>query len=199
LSLKTTLFVVLLAGYQILLSRWTGHNDVVNAISVADRGGSRYSTVFGYLITALPVASRIHGDRTIADFISQLAVQLDGGYPYKEFSYELYEDVFRPPKPFCPTLFNYIPVDRLTPEICGSDYEEDPDKLLFLSGPPFERQMHHREIYFELVELLVGLRGRIYFNTDYFARPSIERLVQHYIYILEQFADNSSARCKEVI
>lgn len=199
LSLGTSLFVILLAGYQILLSRWTKCRDVVNAISVADRFNPLYTSVFGYLITALPIASRIKGDELLSDFITHLSMRLEAGYSYKELSYELYEDIFFPKSPFCTTLFNYIPVDRLPLGMSATEPVENQNQLLFLSGPPFVRQMHHREIYFELVELLVGLRGRIYFNRDFFSKSTMENLVQQYISILEAISAGGFVRCKELL
>jgi non-ribosomal peptide synthetase component F len=186
-ALHIGFFAMLFAAFQLSLARWSGEKHVTGAVSVADRFDARFSATLGYLITALPLHSRLEDSMTMDAFAQDLSQRLAAAYSHRNLSYELYDELYAPQQPFCPTLFNFIAIEPLGPE---GDLQ---DGGLGLSpGPSFPRKLHHRELYFELMEFSRGLRGRVFYNTDFFARETVEKFVGRYAAMLERMASRPS-------
>jgi amino acid adenylation domain-containing protein len=66
---RATLFMVLLAGYQVLLSRYGGSTDFVVGSPVAGRAHPDLDGAVGMFINMLPLRADLTGDRTVAEFL----------------------------------------------------------------------------------------------------------------------------------
>jgi amino acid adenylation domain-containing protein len=83
-----TLFMILLTGFQSLLHRYTGQDDIVVGSPIAMRVRPETQDLIGYFANTLALRARFDGDRT---FVEQLAATrracLDG-YEHQEVPYE---------------------------------------------------------------------------------------------------------------
>jgi hypothetical protein len=192
-ALRIGFFSMLFSAYQLALARWSGADCVTGAVSVADRFDAQFSATLGYLITALAISSPIDRAMTADCFTQAVSRRLADAYSYRNLSYELYEAIFSPPRPFCPTLFNFIALESL-----AADQGQPETGLRLSAGPPFPRKPHHRELYFELVEFSRGLRGRIFYNTDFFTAETVEKFIRHYAAILERMAAHPETKIGEL-
>ncbi|MGI5150977.1 amino acid adenylation domain-containing protein [Plantactinospora sp. CA-294935] len=64
-----TLFTVLLAGYQALLHRYTGQDDIVVGSSLTGRGRAAFGAVVGYLVNMVPLRADLSGEPTFAQLL----------------------------------------------------------------------------------------------------------------------------------
>jgi hypothetical protein len=70
-SARSSLFVVLLAAYNVLASQLTGESDLAVPIFTAGRSGPRFASVVGPLYNLLPIRTDLSGCGSFADVISQ--------------------------------------------------------------------------------------------------------------------------------
>jgi len=83
----TTLFAVLLAGFQILLSRYSGQSDVAIGVPIAGRSRAEWERLVGYLVNPVPLRARIDPHATFSSAISRARRSLiealeHQGYPF---------------------------------------------------------------------------------------------------------------------
>ena len=68
----TTLYMVLLALYNILLARYTGQEDIIVGTPAAGREHEDFANVIGVFINALPMRNFPRGNRTFRDFLNEV-------------------------------------------------------------------------------------------------------------------------------
>ncbi|HEY2964359.1 MAG TPA: amino acid adenylation domain-containing protein, partial [Pyrinomonadaceae bacterium] len=68
---RATLFMTLLAGYQVLLHRLTNQDDVVVGISPAGQASVTGDDLIGYCFNLLPLRSRIGDDPSFSEYLAR--------------------------------------------------------------------------------------------------------------------------------
>lgn len=66
---RATMFLVLLTGFQVLLSRHTGQRDLCVAAPVAGRDRSEFESLFGYLSSTILLRADLGGDPSFRDLL----------------------------------------------------------------------------------------------------------------------------------
>src|SRR5207244_7883020 len=79
-SQKCTLFVTLLAGFQLLLSRLSGQDDIVVGIPTAGQSLVDDAVLVGHCVNFIPLRGRLSGNPTGAEFLAQMKQTVLTGY-----------------------------------------------------------------------------------------------------------------------
>jgi hypothetical protein len=196
-SQRLSAFVIYLAALQMLLAHWSGERKVITAVNTADRIRPQFQNTVGYLIASVPVYTEIADDWKLSDLLSAVAKTFYDAYAHRDLSYDLYDEIFAPPQPFCTTLFNFIPLQEKIS--AARNQSSAPPFAGIVAGPPIQRVRVHREIYFCLVELPRGMIGKIYYNMDFFAPKTIHGLVARFNGILEKMAADPKCGVDEIL
>ncbi|WP_343731863.1 amino acid adenylation domain-containing protein [Duganella sp.] len=68
---KTSLFIVLLASFQLLLHRASGAGDLVIGTDVAGRGHPALEALIGFFVNVVPLRSRLQTDQSFAEWLAR--------------------------------------------------------------------------------------------------------------------------------
>jgi acyl carrier protein len=68
---RATLFMALLAGFQMLLGRMAGQNDVVVGTDLANRNQLETEKLIGFFVNLLPMRAQLKPESSFADFLQQ--------------------------------------------------------------------------------------------------------------------------------
>ncbi|MBX7222933.1 MAG: amino acid adenylation domain-containing protein [Blastocatellia bacterium] len=190
---QATLFMVLLAGYYLLLNRYTGQTLVTVGSPIANRNQAEIEGLIGCFINMLALRVDVAGNPTVRELVSRVRhVTLDGyanqDLPFEEVveALQVERDLSRPP------LFDVMFILQNTPA-----------RKLRLGGlhlEPVEMEGKTAKFDFTLAvyESNGRLEGNVEYNQDLFDAPTIERMVGHYRTILESMAENPVARLSEI-
>jgi amino acid adenylation domain-containing protein len=171
---KCTLFVTLLAGFQILLSRLSGQDDIVVGIPAAGQSLIEDGVLVGHCVNFLPLRGRTTGDPSGADFLGQVRQTLLAAYDHQNYTYgrlvrklALTKDPSR--LPLTEVQFNLERVgDGLQFE--GFAVEIDPNPKSFVNF----------DIFLNVVESKDGLVLDCDYSTGLFDEATISRWLGHY-------------------
>ncbi|WP_329425637.1 amino acid adenylation domain-containing protein [Streptosporangium sp. NBC_01495] len=83
-----TLFMVLLAAYQVLLARHTGQDDIMVGSSYAGRDRVELEPVVGYLASTLVLRGDLSGDPSFTDLVGRTRTTLLEAMAYPEVPFE---------------------------------------------------------------------------------------------------------------
>ncbi|MGH3743179.1 MAG: condensation domain-containing protein, partial [Micromonosporaceae bacterium] len=86
--LGVTPFVTLLAGYNALLSRITGAEDIVVGTPIGNRDRGVLEPLIGYVAHALPLRTDLSGDPSFTDLVRRAQQTLLNGYAHPDLPYE---------------------------------------------------------------------------------------------------------------
>jgi non-ribosomal peptide synthetase component F/acyl carrier protein len=116
-----TLFMTLLAAFQLLLSRWSGQDDVVLGTDLANRTQVETEKLIGFFVNLLPIRMRFSGNPTFVETLEQAREVSLGAFAHQDLPFDKLVEELRPERklthnPLVQVLF----VMQNTPQITTS-------------------------------------------------------------------------------
>ncbi|HEX6864290.1 MAG TPA: amino acid adenylation domain-containing protein, partial [Thermoanaerobaculia bacterium] len=92
----TTLFVALLAGFQALLQRWTGQEDLVIGTPFANRRRAEVQGLIGFFVNTLPVRADLRGRPGFRELLRRAREEVLGVHEHQDLPFERIVEELRP-------------------------------------------------------------------------------------------------------
>jgi len=193
----TTLIMVLLAAYNILLFKYTRQEDIVVGTLLAGRHHPDLEHVIGFFINTLPIRNYPQKDKTFREFLKEIKENMLRAYENQDYSFDsLVIDLGLQGDPSRNPLFDVV--FTLNPFFKGGKREEM-KKFDFQVEPwGHEIKFAKFDLYCLVTELNETIDILLRYSTQLFKPSTIERMKKHYIEILEQVVDNISIRLNDI-
>lgn len=170
-----TPFMVLLAAYAVLLSRYTGQEDLVIGTPISVRPHPQTEDLIGLFLNTLALRIDLHGApdfHTLMQRVKQCALQ---GFEHRE-------------APFDQVLqglgiersLSHTPVFQVLFALQNAPMGEVALEGLTLTPLPNEEVHAPFDLVLSLEEAETGLQGKLRYSTDLFTVTTIERMVGHW-------------------
>ena len=180
---QTTLYTVMLSAFALLLSRYSGQNDLAVGSPIANRHHPQLESLVGFFANTLVVRTTLNGQQSFRDLVAQVHNTVTDMQQYQEIPFEqLVEQlaIERDPSrhPLFQVLFavqHFTPVDHLA----GSDAIRPIPLPEGATTAKFDLSLFiddEGEQFTAMLEYPVAL----------FRAVTIERLWCHYVRVLEQ-------------
>ncbi|HBB9211955.1 TPA: AMP-binding protein, partial [Escherichia coli] len=190
----TTMHMVLLSAFNILLSKYSGQEDIVIGTPIAGRPHVDLQNIMGMFVNTLALRNKLEGNKKYVDFLK--AVKENSLKAYENQSYQLEAlveklDVRRDTSrnPLFDVMLNMI--DTVT---------SDDIKLEDIILKPCSNE--NKVSKFDLTLNALESDEKLNFIIDYcpklFKKETIERLSSHYVRILESIVNNKEIKLSEV-
>ena len=88
LEQRATPFMALLAAFSLVLSRWSGQDDVVVGTPVAGRTRREVEGVIGLFVNTLPIRTELAGDPSFRALLGRVREATLGAYAHQELPFE---------------------------------------------------------------------------------------------------------------
>ena len=95
-SENATLFMVLLAAFQVLLSRYTGCEDIAVGSTVAGRNWVETEKLIGIFINTLVLRTNLSGNPTFRELLGRVRETCRGAYSHQDLPFEKLVEKLRP-------------------------------------------------------------------------------------------------------
>ncbi|NTJ36653.1 AMP-binding protein, partial [Agrobacterium rhizogenes] len=176
----TTLFMVLLTAFQIVLGRWSGQQDIVVGTPIAGRTHRETENLIGFFVNMLALRTDLSGDPSFRDLLGRVREVALGAYAHQDLPFEKLVEELQPARdlsrqPIFQVLFalQNVPQEVLRlPEL----------ELRRIAGLAAAAKF---DLQLQLQETASGLRGRFEYATDLFDAPTIERMAGHLQILLD--------------
>ncbi|PEB43792.1 non-ribosomal peptide synthetase, partial [Bacillus thuringiensis] len=83
-----TLYMGLMAGFSILLSKYSGQEDIVIGSPIAGRRHTQLENIAGMFVNTLAIKTNPEGEKSVKAFLAEMKQILLGAYENQEFPYE---------------------------------------------------------------------------------------------------------------
>jgi amino acid adenylation domain-containing protein len=175
-----TLYMTLLAAFQVLLARSTGQDDIVVGTPVANRTRTETEGLIGFLINTLVIRTELGEAPTFRDVLARVREAALGAYAHQDVPFERLVEELRPQRDLSRSpLFQVMFALQNTPlapvRVTG----------LSLSGIQADSASAKFDLTLTLEEGEDGLSGYFEYVTDLFDASTIERMAAHYRTLLE--------------
>ncbi|PHM72994.1 non-ribosomal peptide synthetase [Xenorhabdus sp. KJ12.1] len=169
---QATLFMMLLAGWSIVLSRMSGQDDIVIGTPVANRPGNELESLIGFFVNTLALRVTFSESPTVAELLTQIRERSLAAYAHQELPFEQVVEIVQPER-----SLSYNPIFQVMLALNNT-----PAKTLTLPGlqlTPVEqvRYSTHFDLTLSLTETKAGLLGELEYATDLFDAATIERMI----------------------
>ena len=182
---KCTLFVTLLSGFQILLSRLSGQDDIVVGIPTAGQSLLEDAVLVGHCVNFIPLRGKPVANSSAAQFLAQMKQTVLAGYEHQNYTYGRLVRKLQIPRdpsrlPLTEVQFNLERVGGDMP-FDGFQAEADPNPKSFVNF----------DIFLNVVESKDGLTLDCDYNTGLFDEATIARWLSHYETLLLGMVENA--------
>jgi len=188
-----TLFMVLLAAYNALLSRYSGQKHIVIGTDIANRTTAETEAMIGFFINLLPLRTDLSGDPTFRELVSRVREVALGAYAHQDIPFDKLVEDLRPERslshnPIVQALFvmQNIPPQRRAlagVEMCGVPV-------------PITRSKFDAAVF--IGESNAGTCQHWVYSTELFDRGTILRMAAGYETILRDALFHPEKRISEL-
>ncbi len=188
-----TLFMVLLAAFNVVLSRWSGQEDVVVGSPIAGRSHRELEGLIGFFINTLPLRTDLKGDPSFTELLGRVKETALDGYAHQEVPFEKLLEVLQPKRdlsrqPIFQVLFALQNVPRERLQLPG----------LELRRLPGQQTTAKLDLSLYVYQREGGLEGYFEYATDLFDASTIRRLSSHFKTLLESIVAAPEARLSDL-
>ena len=180
---QVTLFMTLLAAFDILLMRYTGQDDIVVGSNIANRNRREIEGLIGFFVNNLVLRTDLSGDPTFSDLLHRVREVCLGAYTHQDLPFELVVEAVQPERDLRSTpLFQVMFVLQNAPS------EELHLPGLTITRLPLKGGTARFDLMMNLRETQQGLYGTLEFSTDIFYPETIENMVEQFSTLLADIA-----------
>ncbi|MBA3711242.1 MAG: amino acid adenylation domain-containing protein [Pyrinomonadaceae bacterium] len=190
-----TLFMTMLAAFQILLSRYTNQEDIVVGSPIAGRNRAETEGLIGYFINMLALRTDLSGDPTFRELLGRVREVALGAYAHQDMPFEKLVEELQSGRdigrhPVFQVMFAVQNTPQQAPEL--SKLALRPLKLEGDSGTA------KFDLALFVVEAAEGLRAVVEYSTDLFEAATITRMLGHFEQLLAGIVANPDQRLSEL-
>ncbi len=188
-----TLFMTILAGFNILLSRYSGQEDIAIGSPIAGRNHKDIESLIGFFVNTVVLRTDLTDNPTFLELLERVRQTCLEGYAHQDIPFEKLVEVLQPERslshsPLFQVMFvlQNTPMERL--ELPG----------LTLSPVELEKETAKFDMSLMLWETESGLRGTWEYNVDLFQQSTIRRAIGHFQTLLEGVVANPAMPMAEL-
>jgi amino acid adenylation domain-containing protein len=188
-----TLFMTLLAGFQLLLSRYAGEEDVSVGTPVAGRTRLELEGLIGFFVNTLVLRTDLGGDPTFCELLARVRAATLGAFAHQEVPFERLVEELAPGRslthtPLFQVLFALRDTGRGELRIAGLRAEP---LAAASGGVKFDLEL-------ELAEEGERIAGTLVYRADRFDAGTVERMAEHLRVLLEGAAAAPGLRLSDL-
>lgn len=210
-----TLFMTLLAAYQTLLFRYTDQDDIVVGIPIAGRTDSKLEQLIGCFINTLALRTDLSGNPTFRELLARVREMTLGAYEHQDIPFEKLVEELQPERdlsrnPLTQVMFALQNVRHEQVHLPGltlSPLKFDSETAMLKQGDSnwISRQQSFLDNEPVMCDLDLTmwergdeLAGEIKYNTDLLDEPTIIRMKDHFLRLLEAVVADPTLRITDL-
>ncbi|HET7460432.1 MAG TPA: condensation domain-containing protein, partial [Longimicrobium sp.] len=184
-----TLYMVMLSAFQLLLSKYSGSDDIVVGSPIAGRTRKEIEELIGFFANTLVLRTDLGGDPTFRELLGRVREGTLGAYEHQEVPFERLVAELQPERslshaPLFQVMFILQNADRSGSGLAGVRME----------GVAAEVETARFDLSLTAAPHDDGIGGVLEYSTDLFDRSTVRRMLGHLERVLEQVATDADVR-----
>ncbi|MCW5318637.1 condensation protein [Nostoc sp. KVJ3] len=175
-----TLFMTLLAAFQVLLYRYTGQEDILIATPIAGRKNVETEELIGVFINVVILRTNLSGNQSFQELLSQVRKVALEAYAHQDLSFEQLVEIMQPMRDL-----SYIPLFQVMFVLQNAPIPDLNLPSITISALEVHSGTSKFDLTLELVETEDGFSGGFEYNTDLFDPLTMVRMSSHFQALLE--------------
>lgn len=185
----TTLYMVMLAAYYVLLAKYSGQEDIIVGTLTAGRSQAELENIVGMFVNTLAIRAKTSMQVAFTDFLQNVKHQVLAAIEHQDYPFEKLVDTLNIPRdasrnPLFDTMF-------ILQNAFDSMPEMDEVKLSI-----YETNFHIAkfDLTMQAKEEKDGITIDLDYSTGLFQKETMEKMLNHYRNLLESIIDNTDKK-----
>ncbi|MGA9380531.1 MAG: condensation domain-containing protein, partial [Phormidium sp.] len=175
-SQGVTLFMTLLAGFKVLLYRYTGQTDIIVGTPIANRHIREIEGVIGFFVNTLVLRTDLSTQPSFTELLKQVREVSLAAYTHQDLPFEMLVEALQPERDI-----SYTPVVQIMFALQNAPVNQLELTGLTVSQIQVEEAVAKFDITLSMEETERGIIGVWEYNTDLFNSSTIERMTGHLV------------------
>ncbi|HEY0602348.1 MAG TPA: condensation domain-containing protein, partial [Herpetosiphonaceae bacterium] len=180
-----TLFMTLLAAFKVLLSRYSGQQDIVVGAPIAGRQQVEVEGLIGLFFNTLVLRTDLGGRPTFRDLLARVRDVTLGAYEHQDVPFEKLVEELRPER-----NLGHTPIFQVLFDLRNTPASQEELPGIVIDALPVSMDTTNFDLAVGVDETPDGLVCTFHYSTDLFAAATIERLAEHFQMLLTGIAAN---------
>ncbi len=186
-ELNVSLFMTLLSGFFVLLSRYSRMDDVCVGTPIANRTHSSTDDLIGFFVNTLVMRGRFHSEQSVAEMLLETRKTCLAAHSHQDIPFEMLVERLQPARslshsPLFQVMFGLQNNDPISSDLTGLDVTA---LLVDLPVAKFDLSLNTEERNGEL-------QCWWEYATDLFHISTVKRMAEHFEVLLRAIVDDPS-------
>ncbi|RYZ36376.1 MAG: amino acid adenylation domain-containing protein, partial [Myxococcaceae bacterium] len=169
-----TPFMVLLATWQLLLSRYSGQDDITVGSPIAGRRVVELEGLIGFFVNTLVLRTRVDGNPSFRQLLARVKETTLGAFAHQDLPFEKLVEQLAPER-----SLGHTPLFQAMFALMEEPEAEGPGGGLQIRPFKIDTETARFDLILSLGRSGEGLAGTIEYSTDLFETHTISRMVGH--------------------
>ena len=188
---NATLFMTLLAAFDLLMWRYSGQADLLVGTPIANRNRKETEGLIGFFVNTLVLRTKVNGNGTFRELLDQVREATLRAYEHQDVPFEKLVEELQPERslsrhPLFQVMFTLQDGGEL--KLSG----------LELTWMDTANEIAKFDLSFFISETENGLYAWFEYDTELFERPTVARMLRHFGALLEGIVANPDMRLSEL-
>ena len=189
----TTVYVILLSAYFVLLQTYSNQNDIIIGTPYANRDRLDIESLIGFFINMLPIRAVIGESICVQELIHYVHGLVLGAISYKDLPFERLVDLLHPER-----TMSYHPIFQVMFAFQNFPMPSEPSAELTFEPIVMDRGATEFELSLYMWEEKEQLCGVFEYSDEIFEASTIERMAGHFHTLLQTIVTQSKKLVKDI-
>ena len=188
-----TLFMTLLAAFDVLLYRYTGQTDILVGIPIAGRTRREVEGLIGFFVNSLVMRTELSGRPSFRELLGRVKAVTLGAFAHQELPFEKLVEELHPQRDM-----SRNPLFQVMLSLENAPLGDFTLPGLQFGSMDIGSDVTRFDLEFHLWENEGVLAGNLIYNTDLFDAATIARMLGHFRSLLEGVVADPEARLSDL-
>ena len=184
-----TLFMVLLAAFNILLYRYSGQDDIAVGTPVAQRNRPETEDLIGFFVNTLVLRTQLSGELTFRELLGRAREVSLGAFAHQDLPFEKLVEELHPQR-----SLGHSPLFQVMLDLQNAPMEMKQIDGVLLSLVPVETETAKFDLTLTFSQTGEGLDAALEYSTELFDEATARRIVANFLILLQGIAEHPDTK-----
>jgi acyl carrier protein len=189
-----TLYMTLLAAFNVLLHYYTGQDDIVVGTNVSNRSRLETDQLIGFFVNQLPMRTKFSSDLAFRELLGQVREMTIDAYAHQDIPFDKLVDALKLERNLSRAPLFQVKIDLLNAPLLDMT-ETD----LSIAPLIVDNGGSHLDLIFSFVNTQTELTGWLLYNTDLLDSSTVLRMFNQFELLLKHIVTRPEARLSTLV
>ncbi|WP_298511894.1 non-ribosomal peptide synthetase [uncultured Kordia sp.] len=190
---QSTMFIGMMAAVNVLLNKYSGDKDIIVGTPVAGREIEEFRNTVGLFANSVPIRLQVDTQMSFLDFLGNTRKEVVEAFDHQNFPFEQMVELVDEKRDISrAAIFDVLVVMQnmdFTPDAVPNSQPKETN-VLSVETVDIDSKVSLFDLTWTFTEKENGIGLLLRYNTDLFDETYVNNLINHFVNLLEEIAEN---------